>query len=73
MCLRCDLCLCGCVLVYLYVSIVEVRVFMSVFESMNVPVDTCIFRSEHVWVCLGSMCVSAWCLGVLSEHLGVSM
>lgn len=48
-------------------------VFMSVFESMNVPVDTCVFRSEHVWVCLGSMCVNAWCLGVLSEHLGVSM
>lgn len=44
----------------LYVSVeVCVCVFMSVFESMNAPVGTCVSRSEHVWMCLGSMCVSA--------------
>ena len=38
---------------------------------MSVPVETCVFRFEHIWVCFVNMCMSAWCLGVLNEHLGM--
>lgn len=44
---------------------------MCVYESMSVPVETCVFRFEHIWVCFVNMCMSAWCLGVLNEHLGM--
>lgn len=46
---------------------------MCVYRSMSKPVEMCVSRSEHIWVCFVSMHVSVWCLGVLNEYLRVNV